>query len=746
MRKLLSICIAALLLAALAAPARADSAALGETVDAWSADLTSGAVLSGEIFWTGSDLRTEYLLTLAPGSLAVPVAVSADVLSDRRPLDEAAAELERRGLHVLGGTNGGYYTVATGEPCGAVISGGRLLHDDEGLYAMGFRADGSAVFGVPGVRVALACGDSEYAVAGFNRVAAEGLSLITAGAYGTVTPAEHSACAVLSLPEIPAFGEAAETRVEEIFESDGSALTVEEGSALLLLPPAVEDEPAVFPEKIAEEAALELRIRCGGDWEDVDSAVGIVYPLLVDGETAPKLTATAAPRTAVGLRADGTLLLYVIDGRQSGYSVGCSLQQLAERMRELGCVSAGALDGGGSSQLSAFLPGEAALRTFNSPSETPTRKVVNYILLAAPTQPVGAAEQLTMEPLHINAVAGAEIPLTVRASDRYGYGAEVPAELTFTVTEGLGTVTDGVYYADGTGSGTITVSAPGAADGVIPVRVTGSPDTLELYGEKYGKKTESLTLDPGQEVDLTVRAFDRHIPLSTNDRCYAWALDAEAGTVDETGHLVPGEISVTGTLTVTAGESSVAIPITVDTGIPFRDVKYSDPYFAAVKYVYDHGIFNGTSATTFDPDTVMSRGMLVTVLWRMEGRPEASAPAAFADVEPGEWYADAVAWAAECGIVNGYSAEAFGPKDDLTREQILTILHRWAGEPEPPQDVPQLPEDADVSDWALSALRWAYATAVVADAETAEGAAHDAMPRAAVAEVLRRYDVLPKEE
>ncbi len=190
----------------------------------------------------------------------------------------------------------------------------------------------------------------------------------------------------------------------------------------------------------------------------------------------------------------------------------------------------------------------------------------------------------------------------------------------------------------------------------------------------------------------------------------------------------------------------MTIPITVATGVPFRDVKRSDERFTAVKYVYEHGIFEGTSATTFEPETVMTRGMLVTVLWRMEGKPAAAERAAFADVLPDDWYADAVAWAAEAGIVKGYGPDAFGPEDDLTREQILTILHRWAGEPVPAEDAPRLADESGVDDWALDAVRWTYAAAIAAESEITGAAAQAPMPRADVAEVLMRYELFTKDD
>ena len=761
-KHIISILVAAVLLLSLAAPALADGAAdaetgaLGECVDEWSAKLLDGALLAGSSFWTGSDLRTEYRLTLAPGSMAVPVAVSGDPLRTRQSLAEAAAALEADGWHVLGGVNGGFYTVATGEPVGLTVGGGQLEHDDEGgLWAVGFRADGSAIFGSPALSLTLLAEETTYPVAGWNRLAKEGFSAFTPDCADALRFPEHTLCVLFDAPALPGLSGEAALEVDIIFESDGSDVAIPEGKLLLTLPPVeqkneetdkTETVAAALPEDFAEGAAFTLEARCAEGWADVDSAVGILYPRVEDGAVLPGLSAAAEPRTAIGLCADGTLILYALDGRQSGYSGGGGLTHVAKRMVELGCVTAGALDGGGSTQLAAFLPGDGGVRIFNSPSAGTPRSVSNYILFAVRAEPTGVATQLSMEPLHINALAGAAVPLTVRAADDAGYGAQAPARLTFSVSDCLGEVRDGQYFAAGDGSGAVTVSAPGVEGVSIPVRVVASPDAIVLYGEKYGKETRSLTLEPGYEVDLRARAWDRHIPLSCNDLCFTWTLDEAVGTVDETGHIVPGDVSATGLLTVSAGESQTQIPITVWTGVPFRDVSRYHRFFDAIKYVYDNEIFIGTAADRFDPDVVMTRGMLVTVLWRMEGEPEASAPASFADVHPGDWYADAVAWAAETGIVNGYSPERFGPKDDLTREQILTILHRWAGLPEAPEgeDANAWPEESDAHDWSLAAMRWASAAELFAWDWEGAPSAREPMDRAHVADVLTRYETVWK--
>ena len=205
--------------------------------------------------------------------------------------------------------------------------------------------------------------------------------------------------------------------------------------------------------------------------------------------------------------------------------------------------------------------------------------------------------------------------------------------------------------------------------------------------------------------------------------------------MDGTGHIVPADVSGTGMLTASVGKSSVSIPITVWTGVPFRDVSKRADYFDAVKYVYDNRIFEGTASDLFEPDTVMNRAMLVTVLWRMCGKPTAAAPAGFADVAADSWYGPAVAWTAESGLVKGYSASEFGPEDALTKEQILTILHRWAGTPQAEDGFTAELENTD--DYARDAMLWALQNGLIAPGQSGLQP-REPMSRAAVAEVLLR--------
>ena len=103
-----------------------------------------------------------------------------------------------------------------------------------------------------------------------------------------------------------------------------------------------------------------------------------------------------------------------------------------------------------------------------------------------------------------------------------------------------------------------------------------------------------------------------------------------------------------------------------------------DWFHDAVTYAYENGMMEGTSDTAFSPSMTTTRGMIVTILWRLEDSPEADGQTGFTDVADSAWYADAVNWAAEQGIVEGYDNGGFGPGDIITREQMALILYRYA--------------------------------------------------------------------
>ena len=159
--------------------------------------------------------------------------------------------------------------------------------------------------------------------------------------------------------------------------------------------------------------------------------------------------------------------------------------------------------------------------------------------------------------------------------------------------------------------------------------------------------------------------------------------------------------------------------ITIIKGLPFTDVASDASYYDAVKYVYENDIFQGFTDTTFGPDSTMTRGQMVTVLWRMNGSPEPKADCPFGDVAAASPFRKAIAWAAENGLTNGYTATTFVPNQAISRQQFLTILYRYAqfmgydvsvGED---TNILSYEDVAQVSEVFIPAMQWACGSGVL---------------------------------
>ena len=179
-----------------------------------------------------------------------------------------------------------------------------------------------------------------------------------------------------------------------------------------------------------------------------------------------------------------------------------------------------------------------------------------------------------------------------------------------------------------------------------------------------------------------------------------------------------------------------------DGKMPFTDVHETDWFYNDVLFAYEEGLFAGTSDTTFSPNAAMTRAMLVTVLYRLEGEPTVYGRSGFSDVQYNSYYEDAVTWAADNGIVNGTSTTMFSPNANVTREQMAAILYRYAQYKKyntaASSSLNGFTDHASVSGYATASLEWAVAEKMV------NGSAGKLMPtgnatRAQVAAILHRF-------
>ena len=177
--------------------------------------------------------------------------------------------------------------------------------------------------------------------------------------------------------------------------------------------------------------------------------------------------------------------------------------------------------------------------------------------------------------------------------------------------------------------------------------------------------------------------------------------------------------------------------------LPFGDVKSADWFYNDVKYVYDKGMMAGTAADVFAPNATTTRAMIVTILYRLEGSPAVTGTNAFVDVPAGQWYTDAVNWAAANQIVKGTSATTFAPNDSITREQMAAILYRYAQykgyDVTKKADLSGYSDNSQVSAYAKDALAWANAAKLINGVTNTTLAPQGNATRAQVSAILHRF-------
>ncbi len=180
--------------------------------------------------------------------------------------------------------------------------------------------------------------------------------------------------------------------------------------------------------------------------------------------------------------------------------------------------------------------------------------------------------------------------------------------------------------------------------------------------------------------------------------------------------------------------------------LPFVDVDKSEWYYTAVQYAYENGLFSGTSATTFAPEDTLSRSMVVSVLYRLSGSPSVTDNQSFSDVSTGLWYTDAVNWAAGTSVIDGVGGNRFAPESDITREQLATILYRYAKNMHLTDandaELSRFKDADTVSDWAAEAMVWAVANGLISGTSDTTLSPKDTATRAQFAQIMYQFSAL----
>ena len=593
----LSLGLSLALLCALAVPALA-SPALGDDLTAVDTPLHQQTQLSTNVFWstTYSDYRTENLITYTPNAAVTPMVTYGGVLTDRSTVSNTAQALEAQGYRVVAGINGDFYNVNNGLPIGIVVTQGRLRSSDGGYHAIGFRADGTAILGKPGVRVSAAytaqdgTGQPRYdelgnplldelgnplldgtgqllergfTVTAVNKARTEaGIFLYTydfnaAHTTGSTQPGVDVICTIPD-GEGLTIGSTLTVQVEQVTEA--SAATALAPNQLVLSANAKAGEEVLASLRaIPAGTALSLTLTpADPSWNDVAYAVGSLYSLVENGAVASGLQNGAAPRTAIGQRYDGSLIFYTIDGRKSGHSIGATMTQVAQRLVELGCVTALCLDGGGSTTLSVTQPTAYAAKRVNTPSDGGERAVSNQVFLVATNQPSGQLSHFHVSAGHSYVLAGSSAAISAAAIDTNF----IPMDSSYDLFASAGTIADNFLVTPLEGGDiTVTAQGPDGQGGTTIVHAIANPDGVAIRNEQNTILT-SLNVSPGASVQLHGSAAYHHLPLKADPAAFSWTVEGSIGAVDAAGLFTAGTPGK-GRIIVSAGGQTASIEVTV---------------------------------------------------------------------------------------------------------------------------------------------------------------------------------------
>ena len=275
----------------------------------------------------------------------------------------------------------------------------------------------------------------------------------------------------------------------------------------------------------------------------------------------------------------------------------------------------------------------------------------------------------------------------------------------------------------------ITYTSPNGGSLAIAV---GFSDGNTLVGNEESTYQPPYTGKYSYEIFTTVGdngAIDVDRYATEGDKVTITVSPDEAYMLDEMTITSGGkDVEVTdngdGTYTFTMPSGDVKIEVTFaedpnweeEPAMPFVDIDENDWFYDVVLYAYENGLMTGTSADTFAPNQTTTRGMIVSMLARLEGVTNAE-DAGFADVAENDWYATAVNWAASVGVVNGYEDDTFRPNDAITREQMAAILYNYADykgyDVSARADLSDYADAASISSWAEDVLAWANAEGLI---------------------------------
>lgn len=658
----------------------------------------------------------EHILVYEPGGDVMPMVVYGDTLYGRSTMDYMREYMKEKGYTVAGAVNAAFFDLKNGLPMGMVVTDGILRASGSGI-TLGVGSDGGIMLDDVTLEVRGAW-KNEDILLHYNQLLTDGNGMVLySGDYDTKIKGSTEGYHVLLEAEDEAaltLGGEVECTVAKIAEKTVS-FSIPKNYFVLSLAEAFEYEPyqnAIRKLKVGDTVTLSAKI--DKKWEDVEYAVGAGDFLVRDGEICTNFSFAGAgqkaARTAVGVKANGDVVCYTMDEDNSDPTKGITLSALAQRMAELGCVTAVNLDGGGSTCVGVTRPGETVFTTANTPSDGQQRGCANYLFFVRKTRAAQEASQIFVYPYDSAALPGGKVTMTAKAADSSYMAAALPGDVTWTADSG--SVSGSVFTAGGVGEATITATV-GDLRGSAVVQVVKTPTSMTIVREEWDKPVEKLLMETGTEINLTASAEYRGLDLAATDRSFTWSVPEALGTTTVDGVFRAAQQAGTGSLTVSCGDLSVVIDVELRVN-PMTDLEgHWAREFISQLYFIDvlKGSENTEGKLVYRPDASMTRQEFVVALMRwlkVDVDKYATKESPFADnSQIASWASNAMKAAYELEYFTGSSENGklyAQPNATITREAAMTILARTRKAISDSDALEEFEDAANVSDWAKEAL------------------------------------------
>lgn len=686
---------------------------LGSEITGWSHEIANGTKVYRNSFMSGQSgvgQQVEYFAEYTPNSDVVPTVVNGRSVWGFRTITKAEEYMRANGMVPLIGINASYFSMETGVPMGHVITDGRIISKDGGTYqSIGFTEDGKAFIAPLSIQTTLTFGETAVDIEHINKYNQPVVDIVNLYT-SDFDEQNHNNCTSLNLilgsveGEI-AVGETVTAVVEEKFNYAG-AIKLPSDKIVLTINETGKTELYEALDSLNVGDEVTISTKADDIWKEAISAIGSVGDTLVkNGEVQSGFATGAAPRTAVGITESGNVIFYVIDGRQQPYSYGVQLKTLATRMKELGCVDAINLDGGGSTAISGIYPGTDSSAVLNTPSEGTLRASSNYIFLKNANEPTGELGHLYLYPFEQHYLSGYSETIYPAAADTTYYKTDLPYGLEFEASGESTIDAGGMLTALGDGKFTISVTG-GGVTGSANYTVYETPTEINVYNADSGTEIKSLNLKMNDSLKLNMAAKYNHINLKSTNECFTLEVD------DEIGYVENNELFITsdggeGELRVIAGNYIKKIPISVGYENPFKD---TNGHWARdmIKEVYKQGIISGyelEDGLYFKPESNMTREEFAVIACNFLGLDAGEYAdfdlTIFNDVSSiSDWAKPYIAAAFDNSLINGKAdgdTLNFAPKDTLTRAETMTILGRTLEESGAKTE---FADNSDIPDWA----------------------------------------------